>query len=128
MLPIFAFGTRTVVSPDPPQAAMRSPFAFRYVSRVPSGDHAIPCGASAVNPGSLKIAEMVSGFVCACIAAGPKAATTDETRMQRLAKRIYERQVTEADSGRRGLFSHGAENVESVYRSACGIRRGETME
>src|ERR1700758_5020663 len=100
MLPIFAFGTRAVVWPDPPQAAMRSPFAFRYVTRVPSGDHAIPCGASAVKPGSLKIAEMVSGFVCACKVTGPKTVTADEIRMQRLEKRTYERQVTEANSGR----------------------------
>src|SRR3984885_6660609 len=81
--------------------------------RRPSGDHVIPRGASAVRLGSLKIAETVSGFVCAWSAA------TDETRMQRTKARRQEQEGTKANSDRRNGFLR--EN-ESVYRRAAGIR------
>src|ERR1700744_2279831 len=81
--------------------------------RRPSGDHAIPRGASAVRLGSLKIAETVSGFVCAWSAA------TDETRMQRTKARRQEQEGTKANSDRRNGFLR--EN-ELVYRRGTGIR------
>src|SRR5258708_18069959 len=57
--------------------------------RKPSGDHSIPCGASAVKPGSVKMAEIVSGFVCAC-----KVAGAIETRKQRAKARKQKQEGT----------------------------------
>jgi hypothetical protein len=75
-----------------------------------------------VKPGSLKIAEIVSGFVCA-----PRTVAADKTKMQKATGRKKERQITKANSGRRDLFS-GGENDESVYRSPARFEPGETME
>ena len=90
MLPIFAFGTSTLVVPESPATAIKSPLAFRYVMRELSGDHAIPVGASAVKPGSVKIAETVRGFVWTC----GSAAQVHDKRTQKAKKRKWEREGT----------------------------------
>jgi hypothetical protein len=88
--------------------------------RSPSGDHAIPRGASAVRLGSLKIAEMVSGFVCAWSAAA------DETRMERTKARRQEQEGTKANSDSRNRFLR--EEDESVYRRGRRYSISEIME
>jgi hypothetical protein len=65
--------------------------------RTPSGDHSIPPGASAVKLGSVKIAEIVRGFVWAC----RRAAGVDERRMQRAKERKQEQEGTKTNSDNR---------------------------
>jgi hypothetical protein len=65
--------------------------------RAPSGDHSIPPGASAVKPGSLKIAETVRGFVWAC----RSAAEVHEKKRQRARERTREQEGTKTNSGKR---------------------------
>src|SRR6185437_739875 len=78
--------------------------------RKPSGDHSIPCGASAVKPGSVKMAGTVSGFVCA-----GKVAGAMEKRRQRAKIRKQKQEGTKTTPQPESVLRVGN---ESVYRRA----------
>jgi hypothetical protein len=75
----------------------------------------MPCGASAVKPGSVKMAGTVSGFVCA-----GKVAGAMEKRRQRAKIRKQKQEGTKTTPQPESVLRVG--NDESVYRSAAGIR------